>query len=317
VGITGVGTQRIRGNYVAPTTLKIGSLSLPVRRGIAGRAEPLFGSFYSAIGGRFDGVIGYEFFEAFVVEIDYVDRRLRLYDPGNYRPPATTTIPIQLLKRKPYFEAILKVGDALIPANLHLDTGYGGAATLNASFVERHRLIERVGLTVRGAVGGVGGSTEARTTRLPAVGIGQFEIAAPIVTLGLVQGLGVRSDASGRIGGEFLRRFLVTINYRARTMTLVPNGSLAEPFEADMSGIALRMDHDGSIVVASAEEGSPAAKAGIRAGSRLLTLDGEPVSQLPLDVVRAALRQDGASRRLRVLRDGQEVEAEFTLRRRL
>jgi S1-C subfamily serine protease len=163
----------------------------------------------------------------------------------------------------------------------------------------------------------VGGSTEARIARLPGIRIGSFDIAGPVVTLGVTQSRGVRSDASGRIGGELLRRFTVAINYRARTMTLVPNGSLAEPFEADMSGISLRMDPDNSLVVARVEEGSPGAESGVRAGDRLLTLDGVAVSQMPLDTVRAAFRREGASSRLRVLRDGLEVEARFVLRRRL
>jgi hypothetical protein len=68
----------------------------------------------------------------------------------------------------------------------------------------------------------VGGSTEARIARLPGIRIGSFDISLPVVTLGVTQSRGLRSDSSGRIGGEILRRFTVAINYRARRMTLVP-----------------------------------------------------------------------------------------------
>ena len=317
VGITGTGTERISGRYVAATVLRIGSLSLPVSRGIAAPADALFGPVYAGIGRRFDGVIGHDLFAAFVVEIDYEGRRLRLFDRRRGRPGAGAAIPIRLVDRKPYLAAEVSPGGATeIPANLHLDTGFGGAIGLNANFVARHRLIERVGPTLRGMARGVGGATEVRIARLPGVRIGEVAVAGPTATLASVQGRGVRSDSSGRIGGELLRRFTVTIDYRGRTLTLEPNAAFRSPFETDMSGLALT-GGDGAVVVATVGEETPAGAAGIREGDRLTAVDGTPVAAMTLEAVRAALREDGAVRRLRFLRGGVEREVAITLRRRL
>jgi hypothetical protein len=317
VGITGTGTERIRGSYVAPTTLRIGSLALPVGRGIAGPADALFGPVYSGIGRRFDGVIGYDLFAAFVVEIDYSGGQLRLYERGRRGTLPAERIPIRILDRKPYLAASLALGGERIPANLHLDTGFGGAISLNANFTERHGLIDRAGPTLRTTLRGVGGATEARVARLPAIRIGSFELAGPIASLALVQGRGVRSDSSGRIGGELLRRFTVTIDYGGRAMKLVPNAGIAVPFETDMSGLAIAMAADGAIDVASVADGTPAAEAGIRETDRLVALDGVPIERTTLEAVRLALRAEGAVRRLRIARGGREREVSLVLRRRL
>jgi hypothetical protein len=318
VGITGTGTGRVAGRYVAATTLRIGALAIPVGRGISAPAEALFGSVYSASGRRFDGVVGYDLFAAFVVQIDYAARELRLYPRGRAPAAAGEAIPIRLIDRKPYFAAQVSIAGApAMPVLLHLDTGFGGALGLNQGFVARESLLGRVGPTLVAWNRGVGGVTEARLARLGTLQLGPFAIERPIASLALVRGAGVRAASDGRIGGELLRRFTVTIDYGARTVHLAPNASLGTPFEADMSGITLLAAAEGTPIVANVAEASPAAAAGLRDGDRLIAIDGRPASGMSLEAVRAALREHSAARRLTVLRDGRQIEMTVALRRRL
>jgi carboxyl-terminal processing protease len=55
-------------------------------------------------------------------------------------------------------------------------------------------------------------------------------------------------------------------------------------------GLQLALSEAGRIVVISALEGSPAAEAGILSGSQLLSVDGQPSSELGLEATAAALR---------------------------
>jgi hypothetical protein len=315
VGITGTGAGRVRGAYVAPAALRIGTLTLPVGRGISAPAEMLFGPVYSGSGRRFEGVIGYDLFAAYAVEVDYGARLLRLY-PRRGAPAAGDPVPIRLIDRKPYVEASLTVGGAPLPALLHLDTGFGGTLSLNGRFVAQQNLLARVGPTLAAVMRGVGGAGEARLARIDRLRFGTIAAERPIVSLFLTQGAGVRAESAGRIGGELLRRYRVTIDYAARTVRFAPGAGVGAPFEADMSGLALVQVPEG-MVVASVAEGTAAAEAGVRAGDRLLALDGRPVAALTLEAVRAALREDGAGPRLLLLRDGREVEASLRLRRRI
>ena len=316
VGITGTGAGRIRGTYVARTALRIGSLELPVSRGIAAPADELFGPVYSGSGRRFDGVVGFDLFAAYAVEIDYAGRQLRLYPRGS-GPARGEAVPIRLIDRKPYFEAQLAIGGAAIPARLHLDTGFGGTLSLNGRFVEARGLLARVGPTLASTMRGVGGASEARLARIDGLSFGPVEVRRPIVSLALTQGAGVRSDSSGRIGGELLRRYSVTIDYASRTVRFAPGDGIGQPFETDMSGLSLLEPAEGHVVVAAVAETGPAGEAGVRRDDRLIAVDGRPVAELSLEAIRARLREENAVRRLRLLRDGREIEVELRLRRRL
>jgi len=309
VGISGTGPGRVQGVFVRPVTLRIGTLALPVRRGVASPAEATFGAVFAGSGRRFEGVVGYDLFDAYAVEIDYAAREIRLYPPGSTAAGA----PIRILDSKPYVEAVLEVGGAAVPALLQLDTGFGGAISLNARFVERQRLLDRAGTLLPAWSRGVGGIAEARTARFGALRVGGFTLPAPIASLALVQGSS-RADSAGRLGGDLFRRLTIRLDYAGRRVSVAPGAAFAEPFEADMSGLSL-VEEGGTMTIWHVAGGTPAAAAGIAAGDRLLAIDGAPPPTL--EAARLALRSDGATRRLRLLRGGREIEAVLTLRRRL
>jgi hypothetical protein len=319
VGISGIGSGRIRGAFVAPTRLSIGSLQLPVRRGVSGPGEELFGSLYRGIGRRFDGVLGHDLFAAFIVEIDYSRRVIRLYEPGSYRPsPTAEAVPIRIVDNKPYVTVMVTAAGQTLPANLHIDTGLGGAADLNSNFVTRHGLLDRVGPMLTGATGGVGGSVESRVARLDQVAFGRLRMQRPVVGLILGHSAGVRGDSEGRIGGELLRRFTVTFDYPSRTMWLDPGAAVGDPFETDMSGLSLVAEgSDDKVVVARVTEGAPGAEAGVRAGDQLIAIDGDTDAARSLDTARGLLRRDGEQRELLLQRGAEQLRLRLTLRRRL
>jgi hypothetical protein len=318
VGISGTGTGRIQGAYVAPVTLAIGPLQLAVRRGVSGPAEAVFGSIYSGTGRRFDGVVGYDLFAAYVVEIDYVGRRLRLYRPGTHRPSRTSeSIPIRIVDKKPYMTAVLEVGGLTLPSNLHLDTGFGGSFALNSGLVTKAGLIPRSGRTLESSTRGVGGVTPSRIARFEAATLGRLRLSRPVVVLATVHGAGVRSDSDGRIGGALLRRFTVTLDYRSRTLMLDPNEDVTAPFEVDMSGLQLLLEGQSAIVVSRVGEGTPGAEAGVQPGDKLITLDGVPVETKSLADIRDLLRREGQERELIIQRGDRQIRLRLKLRRQL
>ncbi|HSF25904.1 MAG TPA: S41 family peptidase [Actinomycetes bacterium] len=74
--------------------------------------------------------------------------------------------------------------------------------------------------------------------------------------------------------------------------------SLQEALDGRYSGVGIWLrpgEHDGSIVVGSVAPGSPAARAGILGGERVLAVDGHPVSGLQVAEVAAMLRGDGGT----------------------
>lgn len=80
-------------------------------------------------------------------------------------------------------------------------------------------------------------------------------------------------------------------------------------------GLEVRTD-DGQIMVVSPIEGTPAEKAGIRSGDRILAIDGQPVQSRNISQTISRMRGPAGSRvQLTVARDGQSGPVVYDLRR--
>jgi predicted metalloprotease with PDZ domain len=112
--------------------------------------------------------------------------------------------------------------------------------------------------------------------------IGDVELKAPITALcGDSAGVFTANNDAwiGNIGGEILRRFTVIFDYQAKRMTLEPNASVADPFEADMSGLSITAQTGPShLIVDFVVPSSPASEAGVSAGDSLVTINGISVT---------------------------------------
>lgn len=317
VGIMGTGRGRVEGAYVRPGPIDLTGIPLPVETAISAPAEDLFGPVVTSSGKRFDGVIGYDLFAAYVVEIDYIGRTISLYQPSGYTAPkGADVVPIGIVGNKPYLTGTVTLGDRPIEATLHIDTGSGGAIGFNGDFVEELGLLAIAGPTLPSISRGVGGATPARLGRAQSLRLGKTVLPGPFATYALAQGRGVSEHSAGRIGGAILRRFTVAINYRARTVALLPNANFHRPLETDMSGLAL-ISSGGGVEVSRVEPSSAGAEAGILPLDRLLRIDGRSASEFSLEAIRGMLMQHGATRSLLILRAGRELTLPITLRRRI
>ncbi|HSL99273.1 MAG TPA: ChaN family lipoprotein [Candidatus Limnocylindria bacterium] len=71
-------------------------------------------------------------------------------------------------------------------------------------------------------------------------------------------------------------------------------------------------ENKGRVSVKSVEEGSPAEKAGLRAGDVFVSFDGEPVEEMTDIFYRMGKKKEGDTASLVLLRDGAETPAEIT-----
>ena len=139
----------------------------------------------------------------------------------------------------------------------------------------------------------------------------------------------------GLVGYPFFARYQVTIDYQAKTMTLVPSpylptdtkekmtrrlteGSVAKFFSPSESiGIQIskpEKDQAAGVVIAAVMSKGPADDAGIKPGDRLLTLDGRWTDSV--EDCYAALSGIVSSRSVAatVLRDGKELSVELLVK---
>ena len=272
----------------------------------------------SANGREMAGILGYDLFKHFVVDIDFVAKQMNLHEPlaYEYRGPGQS-IPLNVQPDGAiYVQARVQApGGNPIEGEFVVDTGGSGFLLLAGPFVEQHRIMESVGKTLAARGGGVGGGIQLAMGRLKTLEVGRFAITNPLT--GFTQ-VGEIADAgkAGNIGGGFLRRFRVIFDYSRKRMILEPNSRLTEADELDMSGTALTSEPPAFTVikVARVRPDSAAAQAGLKPEDVIIAVDGQAATTLSLSQIRKMFRVEHECR-LKVKRGEQIVEVKLKLRR--
>jgi hypothetical protein len=183
-------------------------------------------------GRELDGILGYELFSRFVVEVQYSTGAVNLYEPETYRYTGPGRVLPATLRGK-HFCIQAKIGlDGPEPleARLLVDTGAGQIlTTLNSPYVDSHRLLQPKWNTAPSRLQvGLGGETRVFATHARSLELGGFVFHDLTVELSRdKRGLLASADFDGILGGEMLRRFKVIFDYSRQRIILEPDSQLA------------------------------------------------------------------------------------------
>jgi predicted aspartyl protease len=283
-------------------------------------AIPLSG-LESGVGRSLGGIIGWDLFDRYVVEIDYRARALRLHGPDSYRYEGPgASLPIAIEDNTPFVSATLVgPGGQTIPSKLLIDTGNTGTITLNTPFVRRHRLVEtseRVIPLVASAI--LAGNAQRYVGRVEELHLGSFRFPELLAILAQdEEGDFAEARNDGLIGGDLLRRFRLVVDYPHRRLILEPGEGIGRSTEFDMSGMSLgtAAPNFQTFRVRLVIPGSPAEDAGVEPGDLLLTIDGRRAAEYGLDEIRQMFRKPGERYALTLQRGESTVEVTLTTRR--
>jgi len=276
-------------------------------------------SFEPLLGRTADGIIGADLFNRFVVDIDYGNKTISLYDPKSYRYFGRgEAIPISVKQNSPYVDLLVtQKGRRTSKGVFAIDTGSDSTVVLNGPFArtikfgESNKTIESSGL-------GAGGATKSLIGRIENVTLGRYVIQKPLVRVSEDEkGELASAEFSGLIGGELLRRFRVIFDYGNGIMILESNEHLAEPDEFDMSGITFSYESPGFEIlkVDGVRKNSPATRAGLAAGDIVTAIDGKPASKYNTNQLRKMFRQNGRRLLLEIRRGNKLFRTGILLRR--
>ncbi len=229
-----------------------------------------------------DGILGYDFFSRFVVQIDYQDSLLTVFmadDPS--LPGGADTLDIELEQNHPMIAAV--INDS-ITGRFRIDTGSMNYLDLYTHIVEEYRLIDESRSTVHNVrVHGLGGQTiESTLGRINSFTIGEMTIRdLPCGFSTADSGLFAVEGIDGNIGGGLLAKFTCTFDYPRSKFYLTPNSSYYERDEMISAGV-VAAKQGGKIVVSQILAGSSAEEMGVRVGDVIVKIDGESVSRMEL-----------------------------------
>ncbi len=200
--------------------------------------------FSPRLGMTVHGIIGYDLFKDFIVEVNYSKKRLKFHNPETFRYKKCKKceqIPLTLYKNKPFVDAAVSIEDkAEVPAHLLVDSGSSDAVWLFKDEKKRISVPEKkysdfLGKGLGGAIYG----ERAKLTHLSLAGnkIAGAKVAFPdSVTTSLVRH---NKRRNGSVGGEVLKRFNLIYDYRGGKITFKKNGNFKKPFQYNMIGIEL------------------------------------------------------------------------------
>jgi PDZ domain/Aspartyl protease len=267
------------------------------------------------------GIVGYGLFARYVVKIEYAAPRVDLYPLDAYRYSGNGTI-VPLSTEREHFSVAARVrfpGRAPIDGRFMVDTGAPmTTVAFSRPFVERFAVLPSgKGRIVDRSFAGLGGETIQVLGRLSELDLGVLRIPDPTVTFAQdTAGTLASSEIDGIIGGELLRRFTVIFDPPRGRLILEPNAHFREPYEHNMSGIAIRAEgRRGERTIHSVIAGSPAEEAGLKAGDELEAIDGRPAAGFSLDALYEMFKREGREYVLRVRRGPATMPVRIRMRR--
>jgi hypothetical protein len=275
----------------------------------------------SYIGIPVTGILGYDFFNSFVIEVDFKKLTLILHDPKEFKAPKKyATLSLQLEGNKPYLQTEIKTGPETVPVKLLLDTGAGYALSLDCSSDPRLKLPEKV---LRSQLGvGLAGGVNGYLGRIPELKLSRYTVRSLLTSFPDSVNIQAKSATfrNGSLGLELFKRFSIIFDYPHQKLYLRNRISLERPFEFDMCGIDLVAvpPKYRTYRVTNVHENSAAAEAGILPGDELLSLDLHPASSYTLTEISRIFHSYPGRKFLMLLkRNGELISAEITLKRRI
>ena len=263
----------------------------------------------AGFGRKIDGILGYDIFASYVVEVDYASKIVRFHEPQTFEYRGRgKTFPITLEEGTPFILGkVAPAGNQSFEGKFLIDTGSTGTLTFNSPFAARNKLLKLVPNTKAITFDGLlAGKSSGRIGRVSSFQFGDIVIANPVAIFSQdTEGDDAGEEFGGVIGSEVLRRFKLIIDYSRKRIIFEPSKQINEPYEFDMSGASLVAGGEGfkTFKVRSLIENSPATDANLRVGDVIIAINGKPTAEMTIGQIRQMFKRVSQTYKLSVKRD--------------
>lgn len=293
-------------------------------------------NFSPSLGVPIHGIIGYDLFRDFIVDINYSSKTIKFYNPQSIGPKIGKkyeTFDMEIINRKAYLDASISLkGEEDIDVKMLLDTGSSDAVWLFED--ERIKLPEKNYDDYLGK--GLAGDIYGKRTKIESIKIGDYDLSdakaafPDMLTFNTIKDLGNRN---GSLGGEILKRFNIVFDYPNGKISLRKNSNFKRPFHYNVSGIdlqhagvryvseriasfngvvqksdrsygnvqillegATRLSLVPEIIVSGIRAGSPAHSAGLKEGDVILAVNGKRIHRYKIQEIMEMLNEKEGKR---------------------
>jgi hypothetical protein len=216
------------------------------------------------------GILGTDVLSRVVVSIDFGAAQVAFAKNAHWSPPADDVpVATQMIKSRWYITAtvagqegnyLVDTGDEAIVTLAHRPDQAGMVSASERSFSRQSEML---------------GTTFSEWPTWGAITVGPFQwkhALLAVIDPTTVKGEDHYSVANGDVGIGFLKHFRVTLDGQAGRVWLKQIAAFGAHEHDCAFGLSLRMS-DGWLTVREAAPGGPAARAGVRAGDRILSVN--------------------------------------------
>lgn len=256
----------------------------------------------SVYGERIDGIVGYSFFNRYIVKIDYDSLKITVYSKGLMKYPKGGYLLRPLLVNLLIQSARISDQDDRV-ARFYFDTGAGLCLLLSNDFVQDSTLFSPKRKKVTTQVEGLGGKKQMMLTTVKYFRLGPYKFKrVPAYVFDDEFNVTSYPYLGGLIGNDLLRRFNVILNYEKRDVYIMPNSHYHDLFDYSYTGLNFYVINN-DIVVTDVMKDSPAESAGFKPDDIIMAIDNNFSKNI--QVYKSALQNAGERVRILVSRKGQ------------
>lgn len=197
------------------------------------------------------GILGNEFFQNFIVKINYATEVITIYDPNKYslKPcRKCEDLALNFVGGKPYISLQVETENKQEEVTLLVDSGSSDVMWLfdDAGFIQespKNYYKDFLGL-------GLSGNIFGKRTRIPGLSIGNYHLKQVNTSFpeeDAILKARYYEERDGSVGGGLLSRFTVTFDYASKVVRFKKNRRFNDPFNYNMSGLTL--EHEGMELV--------------------------------------------------------------------
>ena len=236
------------------------------------------------VGKKIYGLIGYNFFNSFVVKVNYRYKTLRFTSPEKKTKPRGEKIPFELIENKPYVAVnIEQEGLGSKTIKTLVDCGASHAISLESL---DSKPFPQPKFTIQANLGnGLTGPIAGRMGRAVSLKIGSFTFKEVLANYPEYQIDSVTNrQRNANLGADILSRFDITYDYRNLCMYIKKGERFNQPFEHDMAGIELYIESGppSRTIISRIEPDSPAEQVGLKEGDEITTINFKKVDDYPM-----------------------------------
>lgn len=292
-------------------TLKVGKIKMDTKTVLVLKNDIFNLSRHT--GTKINGLIGVDFFQNYIVEVNYASKRVVFYDRNSFSvPKGYENLPLEIEGQKMFVElSVLENDTVKRKVKMLIDTG----AELNAWFQTfKNESVHTSAKSIRGTIGqGLNGEIVGKIGRLPQICFGNHCLQNPIVSFpdsSCIADIIGNSDRDGTIGSQIMSRFNYIIDFQHKQFYFKPNYNFSNKFTYNVAGIEITKVYPSLPLteVWRVWEQSPAAKSGVQIGDQIMEVNGKNSFELNINDIKGIFQTPSKyPMRIKIRRDDKEL----------